>query len=82
MLVVALLFGCQNACQNLCQTMAERAVQCGLSVTQDELESCISENEEVDEARSAQCVDADDPLRLEEWWSCDEFAENYAHGVG
>ncbi len=81
MFVLVLLLGCQNACQNLCQTMAERANECGLSVSQDELESCITKNEEPTEERAAQCGDADDPERLAEWWTCDEVAENYANGA-
>ncbi len=82
MLVLFLLVGCQNACQNLCQTMAERANECELSVSQVELEGCITKNEEPTEERVAQCVDADDSLRLEEWWTCDEVAENYSNGAG
>jgi hypothetical protein len=80
MFVLVLLLGCQNACQNLCQTMAEQAAECDLNVSQDELESCITANEEPTEERVAQCLDADDPERLAEWWTCAELAENYGNG--
>lgn len=81
MLVLLALLGCQNACQTLCQTMADRAVECGLSVTQDELESCVLANEQPTPEWSAQCAEADDPTRLEEWWTCEEIAENYTNGA-
>ncbi len=81
MLVLLALFGCQNPCQTLCQTMADRAYECGLSVSQDELESCVLANEQPTPEWSAQCLEADDPQRLEEWWTCDEIAENYTNGA-
>lgn len=81
MLVLVALFGCQNPCQDLCQTMAARASECGLSISQDELESCVSSNQDVTPEWAAQCLEANDPTRLEEWWTCDEVAENFTNGV-
>ncbi len=82
MFVFVFLFACQNACQNLCQTMAEQAATCEFTVSQDELESCIAANENPTEEWAQQCADADDGARLEEWWTCEELAENYTNGGG
>lgn len=81
MLVLVALLGCQNPCQDLCQTMAARAEACGLSVTQDELETCVSANQNPTADWSAQCLEANDAARLEEWWTCDDLAENYTNGA-
>lgn len=81
MLVLLTLFGCQNPCETLCQTMAQRATECGLSVTQDELESCVKASENPTAEWVQQCLDADEAQRLEEWWTCNEVAENYTNGA-
>ena len=61
--------------------MAARAAECELSVSEDELESCATTYEEVDEATEAACLEANDTTRLEEWWTCPELAENYTNGT-
>lgn len=61
--------------------MAERAAECGLSVSESELETCATTYEKVDEATAAACTEANDANRLEEWWTCDELAENYTNGA-
>ena len=81
MFVLLVLLGCQNACQDLCQTMATRAAECGLSVTQDELESCVTSNPDPSPDWELQCLDANDAARLQEWWSCDDLKENYTNGA-
>lgn len=81
MLVLVAILGCQNPCQSLCQTMAQRASDCGLTVSQDELESCVKANEAPTPEWSQQCLDADEATRLEEWWTCDEVAENFTNGA-
>ncbi len=81
MLVLLVLAGCQNACQTLCQTMADRADECGLAVSKDDLQSCVIANEEPTAEWVRQCADADEAVRLEEWWTCDEVAENYTNGA-
>ena len=61
--------------------MATRANDCGLTVTQDELESCVKANAEPTEVWAQQCSDANDASRLAEWWTCDDVAENYTNGA-
>jgi hypothetical protein len=75
------LAGCAKPCQSLCQTMATRAADCGLTVTEQDLEDCAAKYEEVDEQTEAACAEADDANRLEEWWTCDELAANYSNGA-
>jgi hypothetical protein len=62
--------------------MAQRASDCGLTVTETDLEDCAASYAEVDEATAAACAEADDPGRLEEWWTCEELAANYSNGAG
>ena len=81
MYVLLVLLGCESPCVSLCQTMAERATECGLSVSESALEDCATAYEETDEATDAACLEADDPERLSEWWTCDELADNYSDGA-
>lgn len=60
--------------------MAEYAAECGYSVSQDELESCTIANENPTEEYAAACLEADDPAKLREWWTCEELAENFTNG--
>lgn len=81
MALLLLVLGCGNPCQSLCETMASRATECNLALSETELESCSTRYEEVTPEQSAACDEANDPERLEEWWTCEELAENYTNGV-
>ncbi len=81
MALVLFLIGCGNPCQSLCETMAARAAECDLTVSEEELEACATRYEEVTPEMSAACGEANDAGRLEEWWTCEELAENYTNGA-
>jgi hypothetical protein len=81
MLLLALLAACANPCQELCAEMANYASEdCELTVTEDSVDACRERYSNITEEQAGQCIEANDPEQLREWWSCEELAENYTDG--
>lgn len=83
-LVLPLLFalaGCRNACQQLCVDVAMYAEECGHTVNQDEVDTCIDSKRTstIGQEKIQQCAATRDPEKLREWWSCDDLAENWTN---
>jgi hypothetical protein len=73
--------GCNNACQALCREMYDYALECGYSVSKDELKTCRQSqtNSETPRTERQLCRANFDDLRAE--WSCDDLAD-YWDGQG
>ena len=68
------LVGCNNPCQQLCDEIASYAIECGYSVTDDQIDQCIDDNAsgEVREGTTDVCYEYKDELRAD--WPCDDVA--------
>lgn len=77
------LAGCGNPCQQLCDRMAEYANDCGLTVTPEDVTACKDEftGDQVDDVTRDVCAENNSRDQLEEWWTCDDLAENFANGA-
>lgn len=80
---LGLLAACNNPCQAVCVEMAQYADECGYTVSPDEVQACRDANAgaELDNERAQQCIEANDPQKLREWWTCDELLENYENAA-
>jgi hypothetical protein len=74
------LSGCQNSCQQLCSTMKDYAEECGLTVSDDEYDTCVSGYGEATDDQLATCDAHNDADSLREWWSCDDLKDMYQDG--
>lgn len=84
LLVLVALPGCGNPCQQLCNELADYAAECGLTVSPAEVAQCRDDfsGANLEEGDAQTCADANNPEYIREWWTCDDVAENFAHGGG
>ncbi len=73
--------GCRNACQALCREMYDYALECGHSVTKEDLRACYQAETTSLQPRTKRqdCREGFDDLRLE--WDCDDLVR-YFNGTG
>jgi len=71
--------GCTNACGRICKQMADYAEECGLTVTDAELDECL-EAQAGKESRDdrAACREYNDPEVIRQEWSCDDLEDYWA----
>lgn len=76
LLALPLLVGCKTECQKLCQDMADYADECGLTISDEDLDACLQANSRkaTSEEQRAEC-EANRP-NLKEEWTCEEVEEN------
>jgi hypothetical protein len=69
------LAGCDNACQQVCDQMAAYAEDCGISVSDDEVEACkdAQAGSASRDDRSV-CRDVNSRRVIEEEWTCDDLS--------
>lgn len=64
------LSACKTPCQQLCVEMASYAEECGLTVSDDQLQTCLDE-QSADQDQGA-CRRTGEPETLRTEWSCDD----------
>jgi hypothetical protein len=62
--------GCRTPCQSLCIEMADYAEECGFTVSDSDIDTCLDEQRDNDDQGSCRRVGAPDTLRTE--WTCDD----------
>lgn len=70
LLAVVLLSACKTPCQQLCVEMAAYAEECGVTVPDAQLQSCL-DDQSSDQDQGA-CRRTGDPETLRSEWSCDD----------
>lgn len=73
---LASLGGCRNACQDICVRMADYATEeCGFTVSDAELGSCLDEQGQVSADDRKVCRDFGDSTTIRDEWSCEDLGE-------
>jgi hypothetical protein len=67
--------GCRNACADLCLEMAEYAEECGYTVSDEEIDTCISEQSAAGHDERKACREFGQGEVLRAQWSCDVLAD-------
>ena len=68
-----LVMGCNNPCQNLCEDMATIAVDCGVTFTDAEINTCIDDFADISGDDKQTCSNYGGLEILRENWSCDDI---------
>lgn len=63
---------CQTPCQRVCIRMADYAEECGFTVSDAELQTCL--DEQADAPDQGACRRAGDPQTIRSEWTCDDLA--------
>ncbi|MCB9673692.1 MAG: hypothetical protein H6737_01170 [Alphaproteobacteria bacterium] len=72
LLPLALLLGaCQTPCQRLCVRMADYAEECGFTVSDAEIDTCIAEQADAEDQGACRAAGA--PAIIRDQLSCDEL---------
>lgn len=67
----SLLGGCLSPCQQVCVRMADYAEECGFTVSDAELDTCIDEQADAEDQGACRRAGAPAVIRAE--WSCDDL---------
>ncbi len=83
MLVAVLLLtgsACRNACQDVCKSMSEFALECGITVSDADLDACYSRqtNPERDDAKA--CREFGDLESIRNQWTCEDVGLYFGGG--
>lgn len=73
LLGTALLWGCDNSCQALCVQMAEFSAECGRTISDAELETCMDDFASPAAEERQSCRDFGNPDVLRREWTCDDL---------
>lgn len=72
--LATLATGCQNNCQQICVRMADYATECGFTVPDAELDTCIDDFAKIETKEDRQtCSEYGDATTLRNQWTCDEL---------
>lgn len=72
-LALPALGGCRNSCQDLCVRMADYAEECGFSVPDSELSTCL-DDEAVSTAEERRvCRDYGSSTLIRDEWTCEDL---------
>lgn len=77
-LVVMTLGGCGNPCVSVCDQMAAFAQDCGLTVTNNEIDECYATQADQGRDQRRICRDFGDRASIEQSWDCTEIARYYS----
>ncbi len=70
----ALATGCQNKCQQICVRMADYATECGFTVPDAELDTCLDDFAKIETSEDRKtCRDYGDSETIRNQWTCDEL---------
>jgi hypothetical protein len=75
------LAGCNNACQEICGRMARYAEECGVAVSDGEIDACIERQSTAEGEDLKACRQFGDPETIRQQWTCDELS-TYWDGEG
>ena len=75
-ILLLLLAGCNNPCQQLCVRMAAYAEECGFTVSDAELDACLTQEADIADAEERKvCADYGNAETIRQRLSCDDLAE-------
>ena len=66
------LQGCQNSCQQVCVNMAEFRDECGVSVSDAELDSCMNTMKDAEMEDLSTCSEMGTMAVLRARWNCED----------
>jgi hypothetical protein len=72
--------GCQNACQEICGRMAKYAEDCGIEISDDEIDTCIDEQAEAEKETLKSCRQNGSSEDIRNTWTCDDLLEYFGGG--
>jgi hypothetical protein len=81
LVALVLVGGCDNACQNVCRRMAAYAEDCGLPVSDGEIDACVERQSAAEGEDLKACRQYGDPETIRQQWACEELA-SYWDGEG
>lgn len=64
---------CRNSCQQVCVRMADYAEECGISIPDDDLGTCLEEHGQDDAEDRQICREYGDAESIRREWSCEEL---------
>lgn len=67
-----LLSGCENSCQLLCDSMADLAEECGVSISDAELDQCREDYADAPASDLGYCATYATPEALRRVWDCSD----------
>jgi hypothetical protein len=73
LVLLAVLAGCDNSCQTLCVQMADFSAECGRTISDAELQSCLTSFESVEAEERQTCRDFGNPDVIRREWTCDDL---------
>jgi hypothetical protein len=78
-LVVAALAasGCQNACQEICGRMAKYAEDCGITIPDEDIDTCRDEQAEAESEELKSCRQNGSAEDIRNTWSCETLQEYF-----
>jgi hypothetical protein len=75
-LAIVVLAGCHNACQGVCHEMAKAAKDCGIVVSDSEMQSCIDSQAKPTRPQRQACPTIDAETIATDW-DCDEIGSYF-----
>ncbi|MCB9792646.1 MAG: hypothetical protein H6741_07935 [Alphaproteobacteria bacterium] len=72
--LLALLVACHNPCQDLCKEIASYAEDCGITVPDDAVSTCIDDNSRDQFEREELRICRQNAEYLQDEWTCDDVA--------
>lgn len=75
--LIATFGGCGNPCESLCDEMAAFARECGYTVTEAEVSSCVLVQSDADRDQRKICAEYGDRQVIEQSWDCTEVGRYY-----
>lgn len=74
-LILLALSGCNNPCQQLCVRMAAYAEECGFTVSDAEVDTCIAQEAEITDAEERKvCADYGAAETIRQRLSCEDLS--------
>ena len=80
-LVLALVGGCNNACQSVCGEMAKVAEDCGINVSNADMDSCIAAERDATRDERKACAKYGDAETIAGEWDCNEIGSYFGSGT-
>ena len=81
LVVAAGATGCQNACQEICGRMAKYAEDCGIEVSDSDIDACIDEQADAEKETLKSCRQNGSSEDIRTAWSCEDVLDYFQGGT-
>ena len=76
------LGACRGPCEKVCVNLATYAEECGFSVSDSELDTCMDGQKDATADEKGVCREYGDPAVIRNEWTCDDLAAYWDGGGG